>query len=109
MKSRPVGAELFHTDGGTDVTKAIVAFPQLCERACKTVHTTLFNILPPVSNSYTWDKFMFFTSSTYYTPDTVHIQKNQKLQRGFYTVVQYANFQPFGDGIIFLAHPVYKM
>jgi hypothetical protein len=26
MKSRPVGAELFHTDGRTDMAKLIVAF-----------------------------------------------------------------------------------
>ena len=26
MKIRPVGAELFHTDGRTDMTKLIVAF-----------------------------------------------------------------------------------
>jgi hypothetical protein len=26
MKIRPVGAELFHTDGQTDVTKLVVAF-----------------------------------------------------------------------------------
>jgi len=28
-----------------------------------------------------------FTSSIYYTPDTVYIQKNQKIQSGFYIVV----------------------
>ena len=26
MKIRPVGAELFHTDGQTDITKLIIAF-----------------------------------------------------------------------------------
>ena len=33
MKIRPVGAELFHADGQTDVTKLIVAFSQYCEPA----------------------------------------------------------------------------
>jgi hypothetical protein len=33
MKIRPVGAELFHADGRTDMTKLIVAFPQFHERA----------------------------------------------------------------------------
>ena len=29
MKTRPVGAELFHTDGETDVTKLTVAFRKI--------------------------------------------------------------------------------
>jgi len=33
MKIRLVGAELFDTDGQTDMTKLIVAFRKFCERA----------------------------------------------------------------------------
>jgi len=33
MTTRPAGAELFHTDRRTDMTKLIVAFSQFCERA----------------------------------------------------------------------------
>jgi len=32
MKIRPVGAELFHADRQTDMTKLIVCFWQICER-----------------------------------------------------------------------------
>ena len=35
MKSRQVGAELFHEEGQTDMTKLNSHFPQLCERAPK--------------------------------------------------------------------------
>jgi hypothetical protein len=35
MKIRPVGAELFHPDGQTDITKLIVIFRNFCERAYK--------------------------------------------------------------------------
>jgi len=37
MKIRPVGAELFHADGQTDMTKLIVAFSQFFERAQKCI------------------------------------------------------------------------
>ena len=33
MKIRPVGAELFHADSWTDMTKLIVAFRYFSERA----------------------------------------------------------------------------
>ena len=33
IKIRPVGAELFHADRQTDMTKLIVAFRNSCERA----------------------------------------------------------------------------
>jgi len=32
-KIRPVGAELFHADGRTDMARLIIAFPKFCERA----------------------------------------------------------------------------
>ena len=32
MKIRQVGAELFHVDGRTDMTKVIAVFSQFCER-----------------------------------------------------------------------------
>ena len=35
MKIRPVGAELFHADGRTDITKLILIFRNFCERAQK--------------------------------------------------------------------------
>jgi len=37
MKIRPVGAELFHADRRTDMTKLIVAFSQFCERTSNSV------------------------------------------------------------------------
>jgi hypothetical protein len=33
VKIRPVGAELFHAGGRTDMTKLIAAFRKFCERA----------------------------------------------------------------------------
>jgi len=35
MKIRPVGAELFHADGQTDMANLIAAFRNFCERAYK--------------------------------------------------------------------------
>jgi len=35
LKIRPVGIELFHADGQTDITQVIVCFPQFRERAYK--------------------------------------------------------------------------
>jgi len=32
-KIRPVGAESFHADRQTDMTKLTVGFPEICERA----------------------------------------------------------------------------
>jgi hypothetical protein len=42
LKYRPVGAELFHVDGQTDMTKLTVAFRNFAnapKNACKTVTT----------------------------------------------------------------------
>ena len=35
MKIRPVGPELFHADGRTDMSKLMVAFRKFCECALK--------------------------------------------------------------------------
>jgi len=37
MKIRPVGAELFHADGRTDMTKLIVAFRNFANACKKTI------------------------------------------------------------------------
>ena len=41
MKIHPVGAELLHVDGQTDMAKITVAFPQFCERAKSAIVTRL--------------------------------------------------------------------
>jgi len=38
MKTRPVGAELFHADGQTDMTKLTVAFRSFANASNKTVN-----------------------------------------------------------------------
>jgi hypothetical protein len=42
LKIRPTGAQLFHADGQTDITKLIVAFRN-------------FSIAPKISNNIFWD------------------------------------------------------
>jgi hypothetical protein len=53
MKIRPVGAELFHTDRRTDMTKRIAAFYSFFRtRLDMTVNTVLIKIV--VESIYTW-------------------------------------------------------
>ena len=52
MKIRPVGAELFHTDGRTDMKKLIVAFRNFCERAQKEMRTSCESVKMHMTPNY---------------------------------------------------------
>jgi len=45
MKIRPVGAELFHADGQTDMTKLIVAFRGFSNAPKKSCESMKWNLL----------------------------------------------------------------
>ena len=53
MKIRPVGADFFHADGRTGMTKLIIAFRNFCERAyyCLLIYLALTAEMDPLMNS----------------------------------------------------------
>ena len=69
MKIRPVGAELFHTEGRTDTTKLIVVFSQFFESANKAT--------PYVSHE-TWTSKAPMTTGTGIQKDCAKIQRPSK-------------------------------
>ena len=50
IKIRPVGAELFHADRQTDMTKLIVAFRNFANAPKKAIHTPLLKLLHLLEN-----------------------------------------------------------
>jgi hypothetical protein len=60
MKILPVGAELFHEDGRTNMTKPIVAF-RYCVNAPKTTHPSARVSLIPLYQQISW-QFTLHTS-----------------------------------------------
>ena len=51
MKIRPMGAELFHADGQTDMTKLIVAFRNFAN-ASKSEHLTKVSVIHAHTHVY---------------------------------------------------------
>jgi hypothetical protein len=82
MKMRPVGAELFHSDGQTDMTKLIVAFHNVANApkkwttmntVQKNVHVVILALLQEYS-MYLYTVYSISRSAKYEKSQGTHLQ-----------------------------------